>query len=465
MAADKTSETLHRLGIVMAGALAIFMVNLDATVVNIVLPELSGRFDINAGQASLVVLAYLLSLTGTSLMFGRLSDMKGPERIFISGYLVFSVGSGLCTLTWDLWSLVIARFLQGVGGAMIFATSAVIVMRYIPVDMRGRAYAVNGMMAGIGFAMGSPVGGFLSHHFGWRAVFLVNVPVGLVGLALCMKFLTRRDHKAITPPFDIWGAVASFLMLAVLVGALHTFSHGAQFNRVGSSALATAALIGIVFIWIEKHHAHPLLTLRIFKNRQLDFALAATACYYVILQGTAFLFPFYFIHARGMTEIRTGALLFAGPLVTIILGPVAGWLCDKVGPKVPCLIGSGLFIVSVLLFMSFDLRTPIVELLGALILFGVAMSLYSAPILTLTMSHAEPDTIGILSSVKAVLPSVIGMLGVGVFAVIYTYASKASLSVGPAASEAGFHTTMYIALGVAAACLLFTVLTNSRSRG
>ena len=102
MAADKTSETLHRLGIVMAGALAIFMVNLDATVVNIVLPELSGRFDINAGQASLVVLSYLLSLTGTSLMFGRLSDMKGPERIFIGGYLLFSVGSGLCALTWDL---------------------------------------------------------------------------------------------------------------------------------------------------------------------------------------------------------------------------------------------------------------------------------------------------------------------------------------------------------------------------
>lgn len=455
---------LHMFGVILAGALAIFMVNLDATVVNIILPQLCGRLHIDMAEASLVVIAYLLSLTGTSLMFGRLSDMKGPERVFLGGYLMFALGSGLCALTWNLWSLSLSRFVQGIGGAMIFATSAVIVMRYIPARVRGRAYAVNGMMAGVGFALGSPVGGILAHHFGWRAVFLVNVPIGLVGLALCMKFLTRRDARDFTPPFDIWGAATSFLALTVLVFALHDFSGAAQFGLKDLGKLAVAGALGVLFVRVEKRRPYPLLNLSLFKNRRLNFALAGTSCYYVILQGTAFVFPFYFINARGMTEIQTGSLLVAGPLVTIALGPVAGWLCDKVGAKAPCLIGAVLFIASALLFLNFDSTTSIAGLLATLIVFGVGMTLYSAPILTLTMSHAEPDTLGVLSSVKAVLPSIIGMFGVGIFAMIYTYARQATAAAAPLASQAGFHSTMYIVLEIAALCLICTLLTRSRSQ-
>lgn len=461
MQGSAEQSSLHLLGIILTGAMAIFMVNLDTTVVNIILPALSDKFALETARVSLVVISYLLALTGTALMFGRLSDLKCPEHVFISGYLVFSLGSLLCVMSWDLWSLVVFRFVQGLGGAMIFATSAVIVMRYIPSHLRGRAYAVNGMMAGIGFALGSPIGGFLAHTFNWRMVFLVNIPIGLLGLFLCAKFLTRRDHAAEKKPFDVWGAVSSFLALAVLVYTLQSVSNTSLFSTTSLSGLGVALLIGSVFVVLERKRQAPLLDLSIFRNRFLNFALAGTACYYVLLQGTSFILPFFLIKAKGLTEMQTGNILFVGPIMTIALSPVAGWLCDRVGAKIPCLIGSILFIISVLLFLNFDISTSIAVMLVTLVIFGAALSFYSAPILTLTMSHARPETLGILSSVKAVIPSIVGMLGVGLFATTYSHAQSAVNIATAKASQTGFHAAMYLALAVALVCLVCTLLTRS----
>ena len=462
MTENSEPSGINLLGIVLTGALAIFMVNLDATVVNIILPALSDNFGVDPSRISLVVISYLLALTGTALMFGRLSDMKGPERVFISGYLMFALSSLLCALAWSMWPLIFFRFLQGLGGAMIFATSAVIVMRYIPTRMRGRAYAINGMMAGIGFALGSPVGGFLTHHFSWRMVFLVNIPIGLLGLALCVKFLTRRDATAKEPFFDLWGAVSSFSALAVLVYTLQSFSGESMFSTTSVAGLLLAIVLGGIFVGIEKRRRVPLLDLSIFRNRLLNFALAGTACYYVLLQGTAIVFPFFFIKGLGFTEMQTGYLLFVGPIVTILVNPLGGWLCDRVGAKIPCLFGTGLFIITSILLLNFDLSTSLPVIVGTLIIWGVGISFYSAPILTLTMSHAEPETLGILSSVKAVVPMIVGMLGVGIFATTYSRASEAMQASAQQASYTGFHAAMYLVLAVALLCLLCTLMTRSR---
>lgn len=450
------------LGVILASAMGIFMVNLDVTIVNIVLPELTERLHLTTTDASLVVLSYLLSLTGTVLIFGRLSDMKGPERIFISGYLLFALGSGLCALAWDLWALAAFRLLQGLGGAMIFATSAVIVMRYIPAAMRGRAYAVNGTLAGLGFALGSPLGGLLSQLFDWRAVFLVNIPIGVLGILLCLRFLTRRDAAAPDKPFDLWGALSSVLTLVLLVWVLHGVADGDGIGLTEGLTLLAAALAGTLFVLIERRREAPLVPLSIFRNRPLNFALAGTGFYYALLQGTAFVFPFYLIHAQGFSSVQAGNLLFAGPIVSMVLGPAAGWLSDKYGPKRPCLAGAGLFVLTVLLFLTYDASTPWWALLAALSVMGVGMSLYSAPILTLTMSHAEAQTAGVLSSIKAVVPYMIGMLGVGLFAALY--GRSLSAPGVPEATESlnGFHHSMLLALGIAVAALLSTLLTRAR---
>ncbi len=456
--AQQNSSALHTAGVVLTGAMAIFMVNLDATVVNIVLPKLCTVFNLTTAQSSLIVMAYLLSLTGTALIFGRLSDMLGPERLFMAGYAVFILGSGLCALGWDLWTLCAFRFVQGLGGAMIFATSAVIVMRYVPEKKRGRAYAVNGAMAGLGFAMGSPVGGFLSNAWDWRAVFLVNIPVGLLGLALCWRFLELHGGKRVASKFDVPGAAASFFTLALLVVTLHSVSDG----RVGlpfAVGLACAVGLGWLFIRLERRSNNPLVQMSIFCNKRLNYALAATAFFYAFLQGTALVLPFFLIHARGLTSSHAGGLLALGSITTIFLSPVVGWLCDKTGPRLPALFGAGLFIAASAMFLGFDAGTPTWGLIAALLVYGVGICFFSAPILTLTMSHADPETMGVLSSVKSVGPSVVGMLGVGTLATVYTLQSGGDT---PEGSIAGFHSAIVAALGIAVLCLLCTVLTRAK---
>lgn len=452
-------ESLGRItGVILAGAMAVLMVNLDGSVVTIVLPELCEQFGMRADQASLVVLSYLLALTGTSLIFGRLSDMKGPEPVFISGYLIFSAGSGLCALAWDLYSLSVFRLVQGLGGAMIFATSAVIVMRYLPEEVRGRAFAVNGMLAGLGFALGSPVGGFLSHHFGWRMVFLVNIPIGMIGLGLCVCFLKLRNRQEKQDhTFDKTGAVLSMLTLTALVVTLHSLSGETLLKADTLLGVAVAALLGVVFVRVELRKPNPLINMRIFNNAGLNMALAGIACYYVILQGITMIFPFYLIQTRGLSEIQAGNLLFAGPIITIVLAPLAGWLSDRVGPRIPCMIGAVLFVVTGLIFMQFDASTPVRGLLGGLMLFGMAASFYSSPILTLIMSHARPDTLGIISSIKAVAPMIVGMTGVGVYAAVYSHAHHAAAGTRGAA---GLHAVMYLSTAVAAVCLIVTFRTR-----
>lgn len=442
-------------GVMVASAMAIFMVNLDVTVVNIILPELCGRFEATTSQASWVVLSYMLAVTGLSLVFGRLSDMKGGERLFMGGYFLFAVGSGVCALSWNLLSLSLFRFLQGVGGAMIMATCAVMVVRYIPQKMRGRAFALNGMMAGLGFALGSPVGGFLSHYFDWRAVFVVNIPVAAVGLFFCRRFLTRRDHVGAHASFDIAGALTGFLMLGTLIFSLHGLT--GESSHLAYAGLGLTLVLAVVFVRHELRCSDPLLSMSLFGNRALDFALLGTGFYYVLLQGTGLVLPFFLIHARGMTEAHAGALLFAGPVTTIVLAPLVGWLCDKVGPRLPALFGAILFAISCSLFLNFSADSSVLSLLVALVLLGIGMSFYSAPILTLTMSFSRPETVGVLSSVKSVVPSVIGMLGYSIYSLVYS-----ANSVAPNTASTGFHHAAWLAVATAGACLVCTLFTAKR---
>lgn len=459
----KNEKTIFSsMGVILASAMALFMVNLDATVVNIVLPELCRNFQIQPIESSMIILFYLLSLTGCSLIFGRLCDIKGPEKIFLSGYIAFGIGSGLCGAAWSLWSLVIFRFIQGIGGAMIFATSAVLIMRYIPSHLRGRAYAVNGMMAGAGFALGSPFGGFISHHLSWRAVFYINIPIALLGLLLCRRFLSFHHEKKEPKQFDFSGAITSFLGLALMVITLQGISANGLISAKTLIPGALSLCLLVSFFLIERKTDAPLLKLSLFSNRFLNFALAGTACYYALLQGVALLFPFYFMQARGLSEMQTGNLLFIGPIVTIIFSPIAGWLCDKVGAKTPCFAGSGIFVIVFYLFTLININTPQPYIIGILLLMGLAMSLYSAPILTLTMSHGEKETIGELSSVKSVFPSIIGMAGVAVFANVYELSIQGKTGALEQYAQSGFRNGCYLALGISIICLTFTILTRSR---
>lgn len=459
-------STQQLIGFNIASATAIFMVNLDTTVVNIVLPTLAKHFNVNMTRVSLVNVSYLLSLTAFLLVFGRLSDRWGPERVFIPGYVLFTAGSALCALAQGIWDLSLYRFIQGIGGSMIFATSAVIIVKYIPPEVRGRAYGINGLFAGIGFALGSPVGGYLC-SFGWEWVFLVNIPIGLAGIFLCLRFLDDRRHVRSQEKFDLGGAVLSFFALVLLIAA---FQAGGRFSWTSPGVLGCFAASGVLlvlFLFLETRVPNPLVPLSLFRSLPLSAALIANFVYLLLLYGISFIFPFYFRYIQKLTDAQTGHYMALFPLVSIVISPVTGFLCDKIGPRVLCIFSMAAFVVSTLLFLRYDAATPVTYLVATLLLFGLAMALFCTAILTLIMTHAAPGQAGILSSVKAVIPNLGGLLGVSLFSIVFTHhlLSEGEGLVETASQPAlmtGFRQTMILALGVAVAGLLAALAARTR---
>lgn len=450
---------MKTIGIIFCSALALLMINLDATAVNIVIPELMKEFSVSSDRMSVVVLAYLLGMVGTTLLFGKLADRIGHGKIFTGGYLLFLVGSILCALSWNMLSLTSFRFIQGLGGAMIAASSAAIIIKFLPERIRGRAFGVNGMMAGIGFALGSPVGGTVAAAYGWRSIFLINIPVSMVGIVLCFLFLRKEVVETVSHRLDKLGALVSFLFLSSIVLLLEVYT--SVTSTIG--LLAFIVFLFILFVRGGRVHPDPILDFKLFKSRSFTSSILALCCYYVILMGNGYIFPLFLAGGKGLNSIESGQLLFISPILGLILSPLAGLLSDRFGPRTIAGIGAMLFIFSSILFYHLP-AVGNVAMYISFAVYGMALSLFMIPILCIVMDHAEFHNAGAISAVKAVIPNLFGLFAVGGYAITYSngYWGNAGRLTEEQASGAAFSTTMLLSLIAAIVCA--SLLLWSRDR-
>ena len=261
--------------LILSISLAIFMSALDGTIVNIALPTISESFGVSSSAVSWVATAYLLVMAGCVLIFGKVSDVIGFKKVFLSGFVIFTLGSFACgflpELLHSFYALVGARAFQGIGGAMMTAIAPAMVTAYIPMDKRGNAMGIIMTVAALGMAIGPTIGGVLTQYLSWHWIFFINVPVGIVAVLLGAKVIPASGAGQNSAGFDKSGAVLIFSGLAAL---LFFVSEGEVLGWTspviaGSGALAVL-LLGC-FVWHEQKTADPLLELRLFKNR--DFLL------------------------------------------------------------------------------------------------------------------------------------------------------------------------------------------------
>lgn len=285
--------------IILITSLAMFMTNLDVSIVNIALPTLASNYGVSIASVSRIVLVYLLAIMSLLLVFGRLGDSRGAERVFTVGFIVFSLASLLCAFSWSINSLLVFRFIQGAGGAMVEATATALMLLYLPIEIRGRAFGINAVLGGVGFAAGAPVGGFLVQYLSWRWIFLVNIPVGLTVLVLAgMALQYRQKSERSAESFDILGAVLSFLGFGTLLYGLN-FIQSAGISTAGLVMhLLPAIILLTTFLYYEKQAKLPLLDLSLFNNIHLSLGLAGYMAVVMVLNGFSFLFPFYFESVR-----------------------------------------------------------------------------------------------------------------------------------------------------------------------
>ncbi|MBC8527584.1 MAG: MFS transporter [Candidatus Cloacimonetes bacterium] len=417
MGNEKSSNLLT----VITVSIAIFLTNMDISIVNIALPTLSKIYNVDTSEVSRVILMYLLSMVSFLLVCGKLSDIKGSERIFKYGFAVFTISSLLCSLAPNLHFLNIFRFAQGIGGAMLLATFGAIVVKYLPADKRGRAFGFIIVFGGVGYALGAPVGGLLIQYLSWRWIFLINIPIGIGAMFLANSVLNKKNPTTpLKNKFDILGALLSFVGLISFLYMLNSGKDAGWLSLKSVTLFFVSILCFILFIFQEKKFPSPIMDITVFRNKHLAFGLLTIIFAIMILGGMNFLFPFFFDFVRKLSPGQTGLLLMIFPLTTTLVSPVSGYFSDKKSPKLICCLAMIFLTISCILFFFFNIERTYYFIIFSFIIFGISVAMFSTSNTTLIMSHATAGNEGMLSASLSVFTKLGSAIGISFFEIIYS---------------------------------------------
>lgn len=405
--------------LLFAISIAAFMSALDSSIVNIALPTISTSFDVSTGLVSWVSTMYLLVLTSTLMIFGKLADRIGFRRIFLTGFLVFSSGSLFCALSPSFLTLVGSRAFQAVGGAMLGAISMAMVTVFMPPGSRAKAIGFVVTMASLGVAAGPFLGGILTEMLSWHWIFLINVPVGILACVLGVAVIPSLAPREKTAAFDRMGAIYLFLTLAALIYALNL---GISLGFTSLPILSAFAIcIGgaVLFIRQERLAPDPLLDLQLYKRRDFLFANVGALLMMLAYAGSEFLLPFFLEYVQGMSTMVAGLYLTV-PSVTLMLGgTLSGSLYHRFGPRKICAGASVIYILSFLLLSTFSVGTSTAVVVLSLALLGFGLGFYYSPNTSEIMCLAPREKQGMVSSLATTERNAGATLGIVVFELVF----------------------------------------------
>lgn len=436
--------------ILLAVGVGSFMSALDSSVVNIILPVVSATFKSDVATVEWVVTVYLLLVSGLLLSFGRLGDLRGHKLIYLSGFGIFIASSALCGFAPSVVVLIAARALQSLGAAMLLANSPAILTKNFPATQRGQALGLQATMTYLGLTVGPSLGGWLTSHYGWRSVFYINIPVGLVALLLSFYFIPWDVAAERPEPFDLIGALTFMASLVALLLGLNQ-GHAWGWSSPAIVLLMVAALVLLaVFLVIEGRMASPMLDLSLFRSTLFSASTASAVLNYVCIYGVLFLLPFYLIQARGLEPAQAGLLLTAQPIIMAIMAPLSGTLSDRMGARLlsttgMVILASGLFLLS-----RVDLQSPLSYIALSLATVGLGTGVFISPNTSALLGAAPPHRRGIASGIMATARNMGMVLGVGLAGAVFTTVQAQAQAAGSAAATAdGIRAGFLVAVGVA----------------
>lgn len=381
----------------MAVAVGTFMSTLDSNIVNVSLPTLSRVFSVDLTIVGWVVMAYQLTVTGLLLTFGRVADMVGRKRVYNVGFVVFTVGSLLCALSRSIGGLIASRVLQGIGAAMLASNGAAILTDAFPRSERGQALGLNGTIVSSGLMVGPPLGGFLIGAFGWRSVFTINLPIGVVGTLLGYYLLRPDPPRTEGERFD---GVGAFLLLVGLASLLLALSRGQAWGwgmprTVGLLGGATVGLL--LFVWVEMRVAYPMMDLRLFRHRLFAAGTLSALISYMAVATATLLMPFYLHAIRGFSTAQTGLILAISPMTMLLVAPFSGWLSDRIGSRILSTLGIGTIALALALLSRLSLTASAADVASRLFLVGAGNGLFASPNSSAIMGAVPLQRLGIAS--------------------------------------------------------------------
>ncbi|HUM77909.1 MAG TPA: MFS transporter [Methanoculleus sp.] len=407
-------RTYSRGVILVLVTIASFINPFTASAINLALPVIGTEFSADAATLAWVSSTYLLASVIFLLPAGRLGDSRGRVNIFLIGIVVYAAGSILSIFASSMSLLLLFRFMQGVGGAMINATSVALIASLFPPGRRGYAIGINTTAVYAGLSFGPFLGGVLTQFFGWRSIFIVTALLAVPVLFYARKFPAFLNEREMEH-FDVPGLIlSSALILCLFLGLAWITTHA------GLLLLAASLVLGVVFFRVEQHRPDPLLPISLLqKNRVFAASNVAALINYSATYAVAFLLSLYLQYVRGYEPAAAGTLLLIQPIVQVFVAPAAGRLADRVEPGLLASLGMGVAAVGLFGLSLLNETTPITLVLALLFLVGTGVGLFSSPNTTAIMGSVEKRFYGSASAMVATMRSLGMMLSMGAVLVVF----------------------------------------------
>lgn len=428
-----------------------FMATLDSSIVNVALPTISGQLHSNLSTLQWVVTSYLLTISSLLPVFGRASDLFGRKRIYSLGFLIFTLGSILCGLADNIWFLVATRVLQAIGASMLMSNSVAIITAIFPREERGRALGFTGTVVALGSLTGPAVGGLLIGFISWRAIFYINLPIGIIGFLAARLILPHDPLQGIKEKFDFAGAITFITgMISLLLGINNGADWGWTSFPVLFSIILGIALLG-GFVITERKVKHPMIDLSLFKNRPFLMGNLSGWLSFVAMFANTMLLPFYLQHILNYSSSQVGLMMTFFPVAMAIAAPFSGHASDKFGPI--ALTTGGLVIAAMGLFY-YSMLTPstqFYQIIPGGILTGIGVGMFQSPNNSSVMSSVIPQKLGIAGGINSLVRNLGMVCGIALSVSLFEAwggVTKPRPDQIPAFMSA-YHSVMLVAMAIA----------------
>jgi EmrB/QacA subfamily drug resistance transporter len=440
-------------------SLAMLLSSLGTSIANVGLPTLAQAFNASFQEVQWIVIAYLLAITTLIVSVGRLGDVTGRRRLLLAGIFLFTVASILCGVAPTLWLLIAARAAQGLGAAIMMALTIAFVGETVPKAKTGSAMGLLGTMSAIGTALGPSLGGILIAGLGWRAIFLVNVPLGILTFLLARRYLPadRRGPTTDRAGFDHVGTLLLALTLAAYALAM-TIGRG-SFGALNMALLLAAVFGAGLFVRAESRAASPLIRLAMFRDPALSASLAMNALVSTVMMATLVVGPFYLSRGLGLDAAVVGLVLSIGPLVVALSGVPAGRIVDSFGAQRMTIVGlagiaAGSFILAV---TSATLGIP--GYIAPIVVVTLGYALFQTANNTAVMKDIRLDQRGVISGILNLSRNLGLITGASALGAVFAVAAATNdiTTARPEAVATGMRTTFAVAGILIVVALAFAV--------
>jgi EmrB/QacA subfamily drug resistance transporter len=414
-ASPETRQLQAQRAALIAATLTSFLTPFMDSATNVALPMISREFGMDAILLSWIRVAYLLAAAMFLVPFGKIADIYGRKRIYSYGTAVFTLAALLIGLSTSGTMLIAVRIVQGFGSAMIFGTGVAILTSVFPPGDRGRVLGINVAAVYVGLSIGPSIGGVLTEQLGWRSIFFVTVPLGLIALGFVLWQLKGEWAEAKGERFDLAGSVIYALALvALMVGV-------SQLPGITGAGLMGLGVLGLgIFGAWEMRARYPVLHIDLLvTNRPFAFSNVAALINYSATSATAFLLSLYLQYIKALTPQQAGLVLIAQPIVQATLSPLTGRLSDRIEPRIVASIGMGFTALGLALLVFVTAATPLWAIIIRLVLLGFGFALFSSPNMNAIMGSVQRRFYGVASGMLGTMRLMGQMFSQGIATLLF----------------------------------------------